>query len=383
MKTQKLNISVLILSFFLFACGGGKYKTEEPNNTIEEATKIELDKIVEFKIQPVGDIDWFQVEVPANGYLKVSVQTQPENLKLECSFATYGEWEQSKEKFIVKNLKMPAIAKVQKGTCYIQIKDDHWNKGESDEIIQMKIEFIEEFDKNELNDRIEDATEIALNSEFKMALFPLKDIDWFKINLEKPGYVKLSVKNVNDLKPEVTFYKYDQWAETKEIKMSELLKLPAAVQIDEPGTYYFEIKDDHWNNLYSQELFDVKIDFIEQHDLQEPNNDFKTAFEVKSGDLIHMAIFPLGDVDYFKMTPTKNGKISLKTKDVPNNIKLQAKLFINDPQNPNDYIEKTGYLDIPCEFEVEANTEYFFLIQDDRWNKAASENLFELKIELY
>ncbi len=380
MKNLNLLIAILSLSFFLLSCGGDKNKSEEPNDTIEEATEIKLNQVVEFQIKPVGDLDWFKVEVPGNGYLKVSTQSQPENLNLECSFAVYEEWEQEKAKFFVKKLEMPAIAKVQKGTCYILINDD-WNDAESDEKISMKVEFIEEFDKNEPNDRIEDATALELNTDFQMAIFPLKDIDWFKIEVETPGYVKLSLKNVDkEITPEVKFYKYDQWAEKKEIEISKHLELPAAVQINEPCTYYFAINDD-WNNAYSQSLFDVRIEFIEEHDLQEPNNNFESAFELQSGDQINIAIFPVGDVDYFKITPIKNGIMSLKTKDVPQNINLRAKCFVNDAENQENYIEKSEYLSVPCEFSVEANIEYFFYIEDD-WNDAASEKLFELKVEV-
>jgi hypothetical protein len=377
---KRFNLFALLLfvsTIFLFSCGGG---SEEPNNTIEEAKAVKFDEITEIKISPLADWDWFKFDVTEKGYVKVSTQTIPEGLELECYFALYEEWEGTKEKKISEYMDFPAIICVEPGTYYFVVKDNYDDK-ESSEAIPLKVEFIKEFDSFENNNDAENAKETTVNSEFKIGIFPKADIEWFKMKVEKPGNVKIMSKNVPaDMEIEVVFYKYNEWADPKSEQISEYLKLPCAYQIATPGDYYIAFND-NYNDLFSEQLFDIKVEFVEQNDLCEPNNEFQNAKEVNVGDTLKLAVFPVGDVDYYKIKVDKAGKLSLMSKGSTGDVNLEARFFELDPQKTEQLITRSEYMNLPCQFNVLPNIQYYFLIEDN-YSDNQLEELVEVKIEL-
>src|SRR5690625_6890478 len=52
--------------------------------------------------------------------------------------------------------------------------------------------------------------------------------------------------------------------------------LPAAIQVTEPGEYFFYLKD-RYNSNMSRDKAEWKIDFISEIDSTEPNNSFDEA----------------------------------------------------------------------------------------------------------
>lgn len=372
-------VSSLFLTVILYSCGDGS-KMHDLDNTIEEAVPLKFDETVEIKVNPVGNKNWFKVDVPEQGYLKVSAQNDPKDLNLACYFAFYEEWADKKTNVISDHLGLPAVIKAEEGTYHFVIRD-RWDKKESEEIIPLKVEFIKEFDSFEVNDKSDDAKQVSLNSEFQIAIFPAGDVDWFRVKTDTAGIIKLMSKNIPggiDLSAE--FYEYDEWASPKVNKLSEILSVPCAFAVREAGEYYFKISD-RWNKKSAQELMDIKIEFQKETDKYEPNNDFKQAKEIKNGDTLSIAIFPKGDTDFFKITPEVSGKLTLKTKGDVGGIDLISRLYVINPDNPSKLIHKSQEVNMPAEFDVESGVEYFFLFKD-RWDKKQHESLFDVKVEI-
>lgn len=371
--------SLLIFTVILNSCGDNN-KMHDLDNTIEEAVPLNFDEIIEIKVKPVGNKNWFKVEVKEQGYISVSTQTEPKDVNLMCYFALYEEWGDKKTNKVSDYLSFPAVIKVEEGTYHFVISD-RWDKKESDEIIPIKVDFIKEFDPYERNDTSDDAKEISFNSEFQIAVFPAGDNDWFKVKADTAGIIKLMSKSIPgsiDLVAE--FYQYDEWASPKVNKLSDILSIPCGFAVPEAGEYYFRIKD-RWNKKSTQELIDIRIDFAKQIDMYEPNDEFSQAKEITDGDIIKISIYPTGDIDYFKFTPKKSGTLLLKTNGNTGNLDLVSRLAIINPDNETKLIHKSAEIAMPAEFPVDADIEYFFYIKD-RWDKKQHESLFEVKIEI-
>ncbi len=373
-----LGVFVLFASAILFSCADTS-KMHDLDNTIEEAVLLDFDEIVEIKVQPVGNRNWFKVEVPEQGYVRVSSQVSPEDVNLSCYFAFYEEWEDDKINRITGHLSFPAITKVSEGTYHFVVYD-RWNNSESDEIIPLRVEFIEEFDPYERNHESEDAKEISLDTEFQTAVFPEGDRNWFRTKVDTAGIIKLMGRNIDNIDLIAEFYEYDEWSTPKVNKISSTLHVPCGFAVHEPGEYYFRLRD-RWDKKYSQELIDMKIEFLLQNDKFEPNDHFTQAAEIKDGDILNIAIFPKGDIDYFKIIPEKSGELSLRVRGNTGSLELTSRLYTVDPEDASELVSESDRVSLPGKFEVNKDEEYYFYIKD-RWDKNQLEDLFEVKVEI-
>ena len=117
-----LFLSIIVLNFNSCSTKGGD---KEPNNSIDQAIAINLDEQFTIKINPKGDVDWFKVDVPEQGYLKVQANQVPEEIGLEIAFAKLQEWEGKKQKTIRGWHKLPdALFIEEAGTYYFVLQDD-------------------------------------------------------------------------------------------------------------------------------------------------------------------------------------------------------------------------------------------------------------------
>ncbi|MDX8390510.1 MAG: hypothetical protein R8M38_08475, partial [Mariprofundaceae bacterium] len=63
------SLFILIISSCLMA---GSCYADEPNNSIKTAVPIEFDQDVEMQITPLHDVDFFKLEVPSKGVVRVA-----------------------------------------------------------------------------------------------------------------------------------------------------------------------------------------------------------------------------------------------------------------------------------------------------------------------
>ena len=371
-------IFILTAAIFTSGCGGGgTSKEKEPNNSIDQANEITLGKPFEIKITPVGDGDWFKVDLAEQGYLKVQASQVPEGLVLEVAFALFQEWEGKKEKWLRKWHKLPdAIFIPEAGTYYFAIIDNYHDK-ESKEPIQIKVDFIPEYDAGEPNNSPEVATTIEFGTTVKPVIFPIGDTDWYKVNVTKQGYILVKSKDVPEgIVPDIYYATYDEWAKPKIQKIRGWHKLPDACAVTEPGEYYIPLIDDY-NDRSSETPFSFLIDFLDEIDINEPNNDFKLAKSVSRGDTLKLAIFPQGDNDYYKLKIEAGNKIKFMAKGYTG-IVPEIRLYT---LNENDKLDvASSWKKLPAEVDVIPGTEYYLLIHDD-YGDQGSQQVFEFRIE--
>jgi len=373
------------LIFFMFtgcvlmflACGGA---SNEPNDKISEATEVELAKSFITKIKPKEDVDWFKVKVPEKGYLSVSASEVPENFKLLTSFALYREWEGKKEEFLRHHKELPAaVAIPEAGTYYIKIEDDY-NDQESSKNFKIKVDFIKEMDKFEPNNTPKTAKIIKDGTIVNPAIYPDGDNDWFKIKVEEQGYISVKAKNFPEqITPEVKFVLYDEWSKPKTKELRSWNEIPEACFVPEAGEYYICLHDNYDDNM-STKNFDFRVDFIREIDKYEPNDDFIDAKELTRGDIIEPAIFPRKDNDYFKFTLKENNKVRFVAKNFSSEIVPEVKIYIVNPENPNELKEVTDWKECPAEFELELNKEYYLCLHDN-YDDKSEPSTFEFKME--
>jgi hypothetical protein len=382
---MKKFVCLLFLLLTILSCidgcggkGGGSDK--EPNNSIEEAGEITLDESFPIKINPKGDVDWFKVELPEQGYLKIQAGECPEELGLEVAFALYREWEEEKEQRIRGWNRLTDAVFIPEGGTYYFVVKDNYDDASSERAIQIKASFLKEFDPFEPNDKPEEAKLINAGSVVKPVVYPTRDVDWLKVKLEGQGYLVLKSNNVPEgIIPEASYFLFDEWADPKVKEIGGWEKFPNACFISGAGEYYIKLHDDY-DDAASETSYDLKIEFIEEMDKNEPNDEFGNAKSINRGDTLTVAIFPSKDRDYYKVITTDAQNLKFLAKGFSEDIVPEIKLMVIDENNPNALKEASAWKRLPADFEVEANKEYFVLLHDD-YDDAGSPEAFQLIIQ--
>ncbi len=378
---KKINLVLGVLVFLFVACGSGsdsksegKAESHEPNNTIEEATAVEIGNEFGLKIDESGDVDWYKVEVKEQGYLQALAKGVPEDLDIQVRFAKYDEWGDEKEDFITSFEEMPATIQIlEEGTYYVMVAE-RWGEKSSDEEFTLKIDFIKEIDSYEPNSDALLAQEIEFGKEYKSAIFPAKDEDWFKVSVEEQGYIEVKSKDVDEeIELSVYFAQFDEYNEEPVEVLKSIAVIPQTIAVTEPGEYYVVLAD-RWGGKMSKNIFTWLVNFIPEMDEYEPNNNETNAKEITGNETVNMAIFPLGDIDLFKFSPSAAGTLIIEGKNF-GNIEVAGTIFVLDEDNELDDIET---IDIPGKFEIEEAGKNYYIGIKDRWDGNASPDMIEI-----
>ncbi|MGM0407384.1 MAG: hypothetical protein ACQERU_05340 [Bacteroidota bacterium] len=371
-----VKIAFLLL-IFVYSCSkqGGD---NEPNNSIDQASDATFGEEFALTIDPVGDVDWFKVNVKKQGYIKVQSANKVEGVQLEVSFAKYQEWEGKKEKKLRGWRPVPDALFVQEPGEYYLVLKDEWDDGSSKDEFQVKIDFLEEFDPTEPNNSADEAKLITFDKQFTAGIYPVGDKDWFKVNVPEQGYLEIVSKNVpNEIQPEVRFIVYDEWSDPKTQEIRGWGEIPEACFVPDSGEYFI-VMHDAWDDDAIAQAFDLKVNFIPEFDLFEPNNSAESAKLIEPGSTKEIAIFPKGDLDYFKfIAPNEKVKISVKDHEA---VQPEIKLLSKNPDDDDKYITELKWTKLPTEIDVEKGKEYFMVVHD-AWDDDASKKLFQLKLE--
>jgi hypothetical protein len=378
MKSLKITLKISLLCVLLmYACTkqGGD---QEPNNTITEASPVTLGEEFGLTIDPLGDVDWFKVSVKKQGYIRVQSANKVDGVQLEVSFAKYQEWEEQKEKKLRGWRPVPdALFVSEPGDYYLVLKDE-WDDGTSKEEFMVRIDILDEFDATEPNNSVEEAHRLTLEEQFSAGIYPVGDMDCFEINVPAQGYLEIVAKNIpEEVQPEVRFVIYDEWSDPQLKEIRGWGKIPQACFVSDSGKYYI-IMHDSWDDHAIAQAFDLKVSFIPEFDLFEPNNTLTNAHQIEPGEAKDIAIFPKGDLDYFKfVAPQPQVKVSAKDFE---GIQPEIKILSVDPENPTQAVAVKEWVKLPATLELEPGKEYLMVVHD-AWDDHASQKTFQLKVD--
>src|SRR5690625_3013645 len=129
-----LAISVMVVSCNSTNKSDGKSDIGEPNNSILEAGLLESGKTYTMKIDSVGDVDWYGLAVPEQGYVSVQAKQVPDNINLNVRFAHKQAWKTEKQQWITGWSKVPKTIPVRKpDTLYFAVIDDYNNESSTED----------------------------------------------------------------------------------------------------------------------------------------------------------------------------------------------------------------------------------------------------------
>jgi len=275
---------------------------------------------------------------------------------------------------------IPFAAAIQeKGTYHIAIIDNY-NDAMSEDKFEVKFSFVEEFDDFEPNNTPKKAAKANFDEEYKSAIYPVGDTDWFKFKTDEPGYVTVKAKNVSEeLELEARYANYDEYEAEKIDVFRNYGELPHSAAIPKPGEYYFHILD-NYNDAKSDKLFDWKIEFLPEMDEAEPNNDAENAKIITIPDTLNIAIFPKGDIDIYKLDIKKAGTLNLKAKGYEK-ITPEVHLAIKDTTGKDELKNIDSWKELPAKVEIPDTKNTYFLKFIDNYNDNESPKAFPVIVE--
>jgi len=155
----------------------------EPNNTMQQAKAIELDRPFTFQLNPRGDRDYFKVKAPMAGVLKLTrIDKSKSHPNLQLWWGEDGD-----RNTIAPQVMERRLAKGETAVFAFRSAWHSWDEFGSDVQLQFKAELTPESDSNEPNDVAADATLIEVGKPFSYQMLPSDDYDYFLISAPADG----------------------------------------------------------------------------------------------------------------------------------------------------------------------------------------------------
>lgn len=286
----------------------------EPNDTKENGYGVQSGKIYYSKIETAYDVDYYKLDVKKPGEIRVWLDELPYDYDLYL----YNENGMEVGKNLQSGQRAELIEYVAKeaGTYYAMVKS---NRGEysSKSNYAFKATYPATVKQNsalEPNDTKETSTALSSGKEYKAKIESAKDVDVYKLKVEKAGQIRVNVYHL-------PFMSYD--FTLKDDKGNELrqkwFKGEKAGYLDyearKAGTYYVYVKSplDEFSKKHSYTIkatFPTKK-FAHNKKTLESNDTREWAYPLKSGKTYKEFIHAPTDEDFYKITLKKNEKLSV------------------------------------------------------------------------
>jgi len=295
----------------------------EPNDLVNQATEVILGETIQASLYPRGDVDRYRFTAPHQGELSISVSNVADTLDLvfrvldtDQVLIPESSWFRPTQKGhdTIGTIDIPKA-----GVYLIELRDNHNNAADINPY-QLQTHFVASADQFEPNQHFSQAVNVAVNSEVELTLLPKSDVDWFKVTVDHPGDLEVSLSNVAD-HMDAVFRIVDSNKEliagggwfTPTRKGGDTqghIALPAA------GEYFIEVADNH-HNARDIQAIKMRITFVSTLDQGEPNNTASSASSIDVNVVWPLSILPKGDHDWLRYDALSAGALSVSLANVP------------------------------------------------------------------
>ena len=348
----------------------------EPNDNFGTANQINYSDTIQGSINPVGDQDFYAINLPRAGVITASVSGVHPSIDMLITLYDANNNE-------ISNLySSPGItANYEQLVCnagiyYLKLND--WNNDASDPQLYTLQVGLDTSDVYECNNDFNAASCINYMDTIQAAIWDEGDEDFFKISIPRAGVITASVSGVHpSIDMELSLY------DANNIEISDLYSGPGLTAnfdqlVCDTGTYYLKLND--WNNdAADPQLYTLTVG-LDTSDVYECNNDFNTASCINYTDTIQGAIYDHGDVDFFKFTIPRAGVITASVSDVHPTIDTELTLY---DENNNEISNLYSGPGITANYEqLVCNAGIYYLKLNDWNNDVSNPQLYTLEIGL-
>jgi uncharacterized caspase-like protein len=312
----------------------------EPNENITTARWLPLSEKHQLNIFPIADADWFRIEVDHPGELLVDALTVPENLDVTLRALT------PEQRDLTGWIAPPrpggdtvgSVDLAQPGVYYLEVRDSG-NDQTSVKPFTFRTRFTSSPDQYEPNDTARAATPLRANGEVVLNILPLGDADWFKVQIEEPGELAVSI----DEGPEnldLTYHVLDSDRRDMTGWVPAYAKgglTEGFVDLARAGQYFIEVRDGN-NDGRSIKPAVLTTRFTPTTMSYEPNDTFGTATQVSLVGSNADYILPKGDGDWHVFYAPGPGMLNVSVDEVPEVLDVALRVLDSDQRDLTGWI---------------------------------------------
>ncbi len=350
------------------------------NDTYGTGQLIPLAAVVESRITPRGDKDWYRIFVPIAGELRLTVDAAPENIDLfarvwSTNRQVVRDWQGAGRAGGALDV---GFALPEPGEYRVEVSDGR-SDAESPAPFDLRFDYLPANDPMEPNNNRTTAQPLPLPAKFDASVYPRGDADWFRIFVAEPGLLTVIAEHVpENLDISMRLWNLDgtvvkDWASPGRAGGDTVLDVEVAI----PGVYVIELVDGR-SDAGSVETFSVSALFRPVEDVAEPNNSFGTSAATARSAEQQLAIFPRGDTDWLHVDVDHPGELSMLITNSPEDLDLHVRVWNAEKTVVRDWIgplRKGG--DVEAFVDLPKAGRYFIEIVDGR-SDASSPDLFDL-----
>jgi len=357
-----------------------KYDAEEveSNNTLEDATKINLNEKIggTIGVLTAGSPDLFKFDLPSPGVIEICVTPESPGIALsgyllDAELALLDNAQAIKDSGVSE----PGGTLTMKTVCEAGAYFFMLNVGGIMERVDIGYALLVEQDKSdvyEFNNSFANSASIPIETIISAKIEGEGDKDYFKFTTSQPGVIEVLINPPPNLLLKAYLYDSDQEQITYAVA-SEVGGMTVLKELIPAGEYYLKVYDD---DRFGNDFYTFKI-ISDNSDSYEMNNTFVQAREVPLNTGIVAKIKDEGDCDYYKFTTLSSGTVEITVDPSPSNIKMFADLYNSDS---NRLVSKSAIeTGAPLFISVSADSgQYFLKLYSD--NSSSSDEPYTLSI---
>jgi hypothetical protein len=321
-KVKRMFVTLLMCGLMvgLFTMVSFAASEVEENDYFDIAQSVLPNDFVTGNLATSDDIDCYRFTVPSDGYISLTFSHDYIEYSRNYPYWYVTLYEVDEQEMTEKAMALYNIyggttrneynsIGVAAGTYYIEVSSGH--NASSD----LPYEFMLSYTKSsawetELNDVFETADQIYANNMVNGNLMSVNDIDFYKISLSSAGYISLKFNHVY-----VNTYCYVTLYDANQQGLAQYQSLDSESVDSDPigvpaGTYYIKVSI---GPFYQQDVpYELTVNFTQSDAWEtESNNSVDTADLISVNTSINGRVMTSSDVDYYKVSLSSAGYISL------------------------------------------------------------------------
>lgn len=303
--------------------------TAEPNDTIGSAVLVSHPVSFKAATFPVGDVDWYAIDVPHPGELTFELTNSPDDLDMYFRVWTadnavlknwVGPGRKGGDAYDFADLPAP-------GRYYIEVKDGS-SDAASPDLYDIDIAFTAQADQYEPNNGQADAAPLTPGRTVAFNILPVGDRDWFRVEVASAGELAILIEE----SPEDLDLHFRVWNDNNQVVRNWVAPYRKGgvaegfADLPTAGAYYIEISDGS-SDARAIEHATLSTVFTPVADAHEPNDSYGSPSPLAYGTPIRANILPLGDADWYRLDADRAGTFRVVIDEVDKDLDVYVRLW--------------------------------------------------------
>jgi hypothetical protein len=322
MKMERKIITSLLSLALLLVPTITKVEASDAGNTKATSKEISVNKTYSDVLGWDEDVDWFKVNVPDDGYFNIQFgidkNVSSDQLQYGFKYTVYKDQTELKGYTNITSDFTSVKLPYKKGTYYIKVEAHYSGRAPTDCPYTIRVNNSKSSVwEKEGNDSKSEATAIKVNTTYNGILNHDDDVDWYKVAIPNNGYFNIQFGiNENVSADDIEYgFKYTVYKDQTVLKeyyniTSDFtsVKLPY-----KKGTYYIKVEAHYSGRAPTDCPYTIRVNNSKSAVWEDEfNNSKKTAKTVSLNKKYNGILNQDEDVDWYKLTTTKNGNFKLK-----------------------------------------------------------------------